>query len=364
MKFLRIAAWNINGLSPNKQEVELFVNHNKIDILLISESHMTDEKLIKIEGYNVYCTNHPDGTSHAGAAIVIRENIKHHVLPDFKQMYLQATVVSIDDWQGPLRVAAVYCPPRHRIDEQMFSDFFHLLGNRYITGGDWNAKNTFWGSRLTTTRGRELKKAIDRNSLNTITSREPTYWPSDPNKTPDLIDFFVTNGMSGLYTKIESCLDGSSDHTPVICTLSTTIICQEPRDTLYNRKTDWASFQEYIQENANLNIPLKTEEDIENAAWYTTNLIQSAAWMSTPFIEYNPQNQDYTLVIRKKLAEKRKLRRQWQTGRNAHDKRALNKAQKELKQMLEDFENTTLQDKLQSLSVYHHTKQMTTRYGK
>jgi hypothetical protein len=69
MTSLGIATWNINGLTPNNEEVELFVNHNKINI-----------------------------------------------------------------------------------------DFFYTLGDRFIIGGDWNSKNTLWGSRLTTTRDRELKK--------------------------------------------------------------------------------------------------------------------------------------------------------------------------------------------------------------
>lgn len=311
---------------------------------------MTDQKVIFIKGYNIYYTNHPDGTSHAGTAIIIKDNIRHHTLPNCQQVYLQATIISIDDWQGPLRVAAVYCPPRHRIDEQMFTCFFHTLGSRYVAGGDWNSKNTYWGSRLTTPRGRELKKSVDNNSLNVLTTGEPTHWPSDPNKTPDLIDFFITNGMSGLYTKVESCLDGSSDHTPVICTLSTTIILKESHEAIYNRKTDWESFKDYLDENINLHIPLKTEEDIENAAWYTTNLIQIAAWKCTPYIKHRPQGHDYTVAIREMITVKRRLRRQWHMSRNAHDKRALNKAQKELKRMLKENENASLQDKLRTLS--------------
>lgn len=352
IKFLRIAAWNVNGMSPNRQEIELFIKNNRIDVLLISETHMTNNKIILMKGYQIYYTNHPDGTSHAGSAIIIKENIQQHSLLNFKQAHLQATVISIDDWQGSLNIASVYCPPRHQVDEQMYSDFFNTLGSRYIAGGDWNSKNTFWGSRLTTTRGRELKKAIDSNSLNILTTGEPTYWPTDPNKTPDLIDFFITKGMSGLYTNVESSLDGTSDHTPVICTLSTTIILKEPRETLYNSKTDWDSFRCFIEENADLLIPLKTEEDIEKAAFHTTNLIQKAAWMSTPSTKNRTQYQDFTLEIREMIKTKRRLRRQWHTSRNAHDKRALNNAQKELKRMLKEHENDTLQEKLKTLSPH------------
>lgn len=194
IKSLRIATWNINGLSPNKQETELFINQNKIDILLLSETHLTKERVIKIKGYNVYYANHPDGTAHAGSAIMVKENIKHHNHSNFNHAYLQSVAVSIDDWQGSLNFAAVYCPPRHRINEQMFNNFFHTLGNRFVVGGDWNSKNIYWGSRLTTTRGRELKKAVDRNSLQVLSAGEPTYWPTDPNKTPDLIDFLLLKG--------------------------------------------------------------------------------------------------------------------------------------------------------------------------
>lgn len=114
--------------------------------------------------------------------------------------------------------------------------------------------------------------------------------------------------------------------------------------------TDWEAFREYIEENADLRIPLKTEDDIEDAVWYTTNLIQKAAWLSTPFIESKPRSHDATQEIQELITEKRRLRRQWHTSQNRQDKKALNKMQKHLKEMLEENENSTLQDKLKTLS--------------
>ena len=38
-KFLRIALWNANGHAQHKEEIQLFLQHNIIDILLISETH-------------------------------------------------------------------------------------------------------------------------------------------------------------------------------------------------------------------------------------------------------------------------------------------------------------------------------------
>lgn len=120
----------------------------------------------------------------------------------------------------------------------------------------------------------------------------------------------------------------------MICTLSSTTILKEAPGTLYNRITDWGTFRHFIKANANIRIPLKTEEGIEKAACYTKNLIQKADWMSSPNIKYGTQNRGSTLEIREMITLKWRLMRQWHAIRNAHDKRAVNRAQRELKRML------------------------------
>ncbi|GBP41654.1 hypothetical protein EVAR_31971_1 [Eumeta japonica] len=65
---------------------------------------------------------------------------------------------------------------------------FHSRTKHHYTlffGRDWNAKYLYWGSRLTNTRGIELKKSLDKNNLNTISTADPTKWPSNPNRLLD-----------------------------------------------------------------------------------------------------------------------------------------------------------------------------------
>ena len=80
MTSLKIATCNIDGLSPNKDEVEVLLNSHKIDILLVSETHFTASSHVKIKRYDIYATNHPDGTAHARAAVIVKSNIKHNGL--------------------------------------------------------------------------------------------------------------------------------------------------------------------------------------------------------------------------------------------------------------------------------------------
>lgn len=352
MTSLKIATWNPAGLSPNKGEVEVLLQTHNIDILLVPESHTTASSSIKIQNYNIYCTDHPDGTAHAGAAIVVRSSIKHFEQPHFKTEYLQAATIAIEDRNGTFNVSAVYCPPKHKLKQEQYDEYFNTLGTRFIAGGDWNAKNVHWASRLTNTRGRELKKSIDNNHLRTIATTDPTNWPTDLNKLPDVIDFFIEKGLSRLFYHVETTLDANSNHVPVILTIGTTVLNTERNPKLYNKRTDWNSFRELVEDGINLRIPLKTESDIEVAARNLTSVIQESCWKSTPETPERPhQKKVYSENIRTKIMEKRRLRRIWHTSRHPNDKKTLNKAIKELKALITEADGIALDTYLEGLTA-------------
>jgi hypothetical protein len=54
-------------------------------------------------------------------------------------------------------------------------------------------------------------------------------------------------------------------------------------------------------------VPLKTEAQIEDAVKYFTDLIQWAGWTVTPGTTCTTSSCDYTIFIKQKLAEKRRL---------------------------------------------------------
>ena len=74
-------------------------------------------------------------------------------------------------------------------------------------GGDFNAKNTHWGSRLTTTKGRELLRAIQETRCEAMATEKPTYWLTDPGKVPDLINFFIVKNIPAPCLQIEESHD-------------------------------------------------------------------------------------------------------------------------------------------------------------
>lgn len=207
-----------------------YLQHTSVDIMLIAETHFTNKSYFNIPRYSVYQTYHPDGTAHTG--------IKHYELKDYKTEHIQATTIAPHEHLGPLNISAIYCLPKHNIKKDQYEHLFKYLGNRFIVGGDWNAKNIHWGSRLTTPKGRELFAAIRGNNLCHLSTRQPTYWPADKRKIPDVVDFCVIKGVNMSHLKIKSSLSLSSDHTPLILTLPSSVQETLRQPVLNTNKTD------------------------------------------------------------------------------------------------------------------------------
>ena len=354
---LKVAIWNANGLAQKSLEVKTFIKNENIDIMLISETHFTKKNYIKIPRYRVYNTNHPDGKAHGGTAIIIKNEIEHFVNTEYCKDYLQGTNVTVEDKSGPITFSAIYCPPKFSIHRDTFIEFFDSLGNCFLAGGDYNAKHPWWGSRsaVPNPKGRQLYLALHARNLTPISTGEPTYWPSDIHKLPDLIDFAVVKGINASRITVESCLDLSSDHSPIIMKIESQIINKQKNHFPYNKHTNWDIYRETLNENITCNIPLKTPEDIENAIEQFNIEIHKAINTATPELKSKTKTTHVSHSIREKIIEKRKLRKIWQKNRTGLNKNKLNKAIKDLKKCIYTEKNQYFKNYLENLSATENT---------
>jgi hypothetical protein len=77
----------------------------------VSKTHFTEQNYVNIPNYISYNTNHLDGRAHAGSATILRKEIKYHKLAKHEMDHIQATNISIKDWDGNLTISANYWPP-------------------------------------------------------------------------------------------------------------------------------------------------------------------------------------------------------------------------------------------------------------
>ena len=172
----------------------------------------------------------------------------------------------------------------------------------------------------------------------------------------DFLDFFVLKNIGLNYTHIEATRDLSSDHTPIILTLSTHTFSKPAIPRLTSPKADWNNFRAHINENTHLIIQLKLPADIDNAVHTFTCLIQEAARRSTPpATPGNGPTNNTSLHIRALVTEKRRARSRWQRSLNPLDKREYNRLTRHLKTSLQDIRNVTFETYISSLSKEDHS---------
>lgn len=355
MNQLQICFWNANGLSQHKNEVQQFLHTHQIDILLVSETHFSVKNGFRINGYYIYDTKHPSGRACGGSAILVHKDVDHFPLPEYKTDHIQATTINIP--AIGVAISAVYCPPRHIINKEQFSNFFKTLGPKFLAAGDFNAKHTFWGSRLVTPRGRQLLDTVFSNNLDAISAGHPTYWPTDLNKIPDVIDFAVIGNIKREHISLIPSLDLSSDHSPTLLTLS----CEE--QNLYqinpffpNKKTNWLKYKMYVSAHLPQNISLKTEDEIQSAINHFTDILTNAVRVTTPtapLCAKRPTNAPSHILSL--IREKRQLRRQWQEFRSPVLKAQLNQCQKRLRVALQKEKELNFNNFLQNLDATEKT---------
>jgi hypothetical protein len=153
---------------------------------------------------------------------------------------------------------------------------------------------------------------MEKNNLTHLSTKEPTYWSTDKNKVPDLVDFCITKGISKELQTAQSCFELSSDHSPILVTISAEVIKTHYTTNLGTKYINWNTFHDLLDAKLITQIPLKPKYDIDQAIEHLNKSIKDAIKQSTPAKRTVSKQQDLPDIIKQHIADKRRLRKLWQ----------------------------------------------------
>ena len=351
---LNIFLWNANGLKSHEPELlHLFIEKN-IDIALISETHCTPNSKNFFPGYKVFRADHPDGTAHGGSAIIISSKIKCQPLPNLQTNTIQAAKILIVLNHIPTTISSVYCPPRPAISLQQTEQFLSSLGRTFLIGGDFNAKHPQWGCLAQNTRGRMFQNIMLNKNCSVLSPPGPTYWPTHQNRHPDTLDFFISSIPRHIKYTVTNLDDPTCDHSPVFMQINGQTTPNPPHPSLAKGPVNWDHFSKILVNLTNLNISLKTNDQIDEAVKNLTTLIQTAIFNSSYAINtpnYSIDNNILPPYIRELISKKRKARSHWQRYNLPSDKRIYNNLSNLIKKQIKKYKSEFFQEKYQSLNI-------------
>ncbi|KAL4092296.1 hypothetical protein QTP88_026821 [Uroleucon formosanum] len=355
-----------NSVTPSKTYAQATSNQPSQSSPPTPPTDLTATISSFVDELNLIKSNHPDGTAHGGAAILIKSNLQYYSLVNYSQNHFQSCAISITINNIPVAIAAIYSPPRHNLTIENLTDFFDSTANNFIIGGDYNAKHQSWGCRVTNPRGNLLYNISNMKKYKILAPPGPTYWPTSVRKKPDILDIFVTKIPSNLYYSINNILDLNSDHLSVILNIDATPQIRTVSPKLFTVTTDRLKFHNIIAEEINLKISLKSAHEIDDAVNNLTTLIQSTASKSNPQNTTNNSVHKYPFVseqVRSLIVEKRRARARYQITRLPSHKSAYNKLANSLKKCLAKNKADMYEHKMTSLSsvegsLWHETKKL------
>ncbi|KAL7726432.1 hypothetical protein ACLKA6_004572 [Drosophila palustris] len=285
-------------------------------------------------------TNHPSDVGRGGAVIIIRSNLIHHPLSFTSQANAQAVAISLGN-NSELTIAAIYLKPggwQDTIDDAQLLDIFLGLGPRFIIGGDFNARHGFWGCQKSCKRGRAIANLSQSQNWNILATGAPTYFPYGRRGSPSNLDFAIYKGIPDRNLFMESRLDLSSDHLPLIAFLQHDVVYLRNRVSLLPKKTNMLLFQRKLERILDADRSFQSPGDIDDGIDHLNQCIEviSADFQNRDPVSINPLSRIFPLSgeALALLEEKRRVRRRWLRNGNFEDNRAWKLLSRRLRSVL------------------------------
>ena len=241
-------------MNSKLDELLHYMDKNNIKIAAIQETKLTTKSSDpKARNYTILRQDRGRNKG-GGLAFLVHESIDFHQEPTPPVLendpFLESMTVTIPCLDGNLQVRNIYIPPQSSCQPQYSPPLAHIfdnLNNTSLILGDFNAHHELWYSEgYQDIRGRELVDAISDKPFGILNEDLPTRIFNGANTAPDIT--LVSNQLlASTSWRTEIAL--SSDHLPIIITLTAEMKKKKTQDKMYINfsKANWDKFTEVTE---------------------------------------------------------------------------------------------------------------------
>ena len=240
---ISILQWNCNGIRARSNELKQYLSSTDVryDILCLQETFLKEGHSFNLLGYRAIRKDRPDAAK-GGLITFVQDSLNITVLDDINADGIEALAVKVKTRNGDIVVINCYHPPQKPITSSSLEKLFFST-NTIITG-DFNAKNTLWGSPIVDRFGAEIEEMLSKNNFVCVNTGAPTR--QNYNGTMSHIDVTFTSktlGSKCTWGVINNCM--GSDHLPTY-----TKVCEapflepNPEPKFRMQTANWVDFKE------------------------------------------------------------------------------------------------------------------------
>nr|CAD7196221.1 unnamed protein product [Timema douglasi] len=318
---LNILFWNANGILQQEYEFRKLLYTYGVDIALICETHLAEQKKMRFSGYEMYRNDRTTGRG-GGTAVLVRSSLAHYQTCLPAMNYIESTSIVIPTGRKQIVFTAVYRSPAVPFT---IEDLDKLTSRKdFLIAGDINCKHTSWNSRVSNQAGRTLAAQAETKNYTVLATNEPTYYPSNYRNLPDVLDIVLTD-LDTLPEELETLNELDSDHLPVFGRIS---LKTNPRLSYLRRKiprSDWGEYRRVLTDAVPLNMEVNSPEEVDSSITLLTATLLEAyretTAFETPPVSWRRDDPELSYLI----ALKREARRKWQQHRDPRHRAEYNR---------------------------------------
>ena len=195
---LKIAYWNLGGLSTDnfikKTSLEAFLSINKLDIMMIGETHLNDnfdDRDLEIPGYTLKRCDHNENLPRGGVCVYYKSSLPISIKPDLTFLN-ECIVMELKVGRKKCFITFLYRSPANNAKDHVdkfvdsIENTLSAIGknNPYVSIllGDFNAKNSNWWGNINDYQGIQIDFIAEsygyKQLINEATNFEPHSEPS------------------------------------------------------------------------------------------------------------------------------------------------------------------------------------------
>ena len=246
-----ICHWNINGFDSKREQLELYLDHKKVDVICLNETKPTHRTTFEIDGFTLAARRDRANLGGGGVAILVR-NYMDATEIDLDTDDICAITTTIDGKKTC--IISCYWGFAHRGIPTL--DTLKDLLSRHkhsIILGDFNAYHPTWGHQQPNERGRAIRRLCKEFDLHLQNNHnQPTFHnhSSDRHSTLDLALASPAVAQSIMKTEVQEAIHGENTyHCPLALQIRTNIKDHPIWTSKSLNKCDWEKYQRKIMEN-------------------------------------------------------------------------------------------------------------------
>ena len=252
---LIILQWNAQSIIAHGNELKhyIFNSKEKPDIICVQESWLKNSITYKLDNYTVVRKDR-NFARGGGVCIFIKNNISYKIKENELINDIEYIHIEFIRNNKYFNLVNIYNPGT-KINKEEYNHLFAI--KNVIICGDFNSKNTLWGSDSTDFNGKVIQELLDENDLYLLNDGTGTHISYNGITTPlDLS--FVSNNLANISNWIIQDNSLGSDHLLIKIELyqNGKIIEDVTNNNSWNyRKANWYLFRnnlETVQNNINI----------------------------------------------------------------------------------------------------------------